>query len=274
MKRSEFVAQGAGATIALTLPRSPQTPSSGRLQIRRLHWAGVSLVMDDAQLFIDPVTENPTDPAPKPEVGNSFAVVSHHHNDHFDPANLALAVGKNGFVAMEESIGNWADTRTLPVQKVPMYQPVMMPRGKAVFCAIPVPAVDGLGAPQTSWVIDAQGIRVLHLGDTQWHGGFWDIARAYGPFDLMFLPINGFQQVAGRYREVGQPMSLSPAQAASAVELFRPTIAVPIHYGEPSPPTYLEADRPLETFLSLTKSSKSRIVALQQGDRLSLTRGA
>jgi L-ascorbate metabolism protein UlaG (beta-lactamase superfamily) len=228
--------------------------------------------MDGAQLFIDPVTEYPTDPVPTPEVENSFAVVSHHHSDHFDPANIAVAIGKNGFLALEETIGNWADTRTLNVMKVSMYQPVMMPRGKAIFCATPVPAIDGLGAPQTSWVIDAQGIRVLHLGDTQWHGGFWDIARAYGPFDVMFLPINGFQQVVGRYRKVGQPMSLSPAQAASAVELFRPAIAIPIHYGEPSPPTYLEVEHPLETFRALTESSQTRVVALQQGERLEVVR--
>jgi L-ascorbate metabolism protein UlaG (beta-lactamase superfamily) len=132
--------------------------------------------------------------------------------------------------------------------------------------------LDGLGAPQTSWIIEVGGMKLIHLGDTQWHGGLWDIARAYGPFDAAFVPINGFQQVAGRYANVGQPMSLSPAQAASALQLLRPTVAIPIHYGSPDPPTYLEMDRPLENFLDLAKKANVRVVALKPGESLSLAR--
>ncbi|MBC5815009.1 MAG: MBL fold metallo-hydrolase [Candidatus Eremiobacteraeota bacterium] len=274
LKRVEFMAAGA-ASIALTLPahaaaeRSPKTA----LHIRRLHWAGISLVVGDAQLFIDPVIENPGDPPLSAEAKDRFAIVSHHHGDHFDAQNIATAIGDRGFLVIEESVAKWADTRTLHVQRVAMYQPAMLPRGAATFCVIPVPAIDGLGAPQVSWVIEAAGLRALHLGDTQWHGGFWDIARAYGPFDVMFVPINGFQQVVARYRKVGQPMSMSPQQARSAVELFNPKVVVPIHYGEPDPPTYIEVDKPLEEFTSLMTASTSRVAVLKQGETLTLTRG-
>ncbi|MEV8425690.1 MBL fold metallo-hydrolase [Streptomyces niveus] len=33
-----------------------------------------------------------------------------------------------------------------------------------------VPAVDGLGNPQLNWVVEADGQRVFHGGDTMFHG--------------------------------------------------------------------------------------------------------
>ncbi len=274
MKRADFAATAGAATISMALPRKAAANGGSEtlpVRIKRLHWAGVSLVVGDAQLFIEPVIENPGDPPLTAEAKNRFAIISHHHGDHFDAKGVATAIGEGGFLALEENVAKWADTRGLPVVRVPLYQPVMMPRGAATFCAIPLPAVDGLGAPQASWVIEAAGVKALHLGDTQWHGGFWDIARAYGPFDLLFVPINGFQQVAGRYRNVGQPMTLSPQQAASALKLFSPAVAIPIHYGEPDPPTYLEVDKPLETFLALAKDTGTRVAALKEGESLTLT---
>jgi L-ascorbate metabolism protein UlaG (beta-lactamase superfamily) len=118
----------------------------------------------------------------------------------------------------------------------------MLPRGTAAFAAISVPAVDGLGHPQVSWVIDAGGKRVFHGGDTAWHGYWWDISRAYGPFDLVLLPINGFRQVQGRYTDTGVPMSLTPEQAAAAAHVLRARLAVPIHYGGSSPGYFEEPD--------------------------------
>lgn len=272
MKRSEFVLAAGGAAAVGSL--AARTNGADGVLIVRLHWAGISLIAGNAQLFLDPVTEFSSDPVPHPEVEYSFALVSHYHNDHFDPKNLALAIGKKGFVVLEEQTARIADHHMLPTQVASMYQPVFLPRMSAEFCAFAVPAVDGMGTPQNSWVIDVRGMRLLHLGDTQWHGGFWQVARAYGPIDVLFVPINGYQQVAGRYRQVGVPMSLSPSQAAAALEIFEPRLAIPIHYGEPSPPTYLETDHPLRTFLELTKRSSTQVRPLQQGEGLHLTRSS
>ena len=61
--------------------------------------------------------------------------------------------------------------------------------GRSAITALP--AVDGLGDPQVSWLVEAEGQRVLHLGDTIFHGYWWRMARRHGPFDLVFAPING-----------------------------------------------------------------------------------
>ena len=44
------------------------------------------------------------------------------------------------------------------------------------FTITAVPAVDGFGDPQVSWVIAAAGRRILHAGDTLFHGSWWLIA--------------------------------------------------------------------------------------------------
>ena len=52
-------------------------------------------------------------------------------------------------------------------------------------------ASDGFGSPQVSWLIEADGERVIHGGDTLWHGAWWDVALAHGPIDIACLPANG-----------------------------------------------------------------------------------
>lgn len=134
-------------------------------------------------------------------------------------------------MVVPETVAPWADTRGFRVQPAKMYEPVILPRGSGAFVAISVPAVDGLGHPQVSWVVDAAGRRIFHGGDTQWHGHWWDISRVYGPFDVAFLPVNEFRQVMGRYTDSGVPMSLTPEQAVSAASLLHARLVVPMHYG-------------------------------------------
>jgi L-ascorbate metabolism protein UlaG (beta-lactamase superfamily) len=56
-------------------------------------------------------------------------------------------------------------------------------------------------------------------------------ATAYGPFDLAFLPINGFRQTLGRTARVPAPMSLTPEQAVEVAQILGARRVVPIHYG-------------------------------------------
>jgi len=46
------------------------------------------------------------------------------------------------------------------------------------FSVIALPASDGLGSPQVSWLIEADGKRVIHCGDTLRHGAWWDVVPA------------------------------------------------------------------------------------------------
>jgi L-ascorbate metabolism protein UlaG (beta-lactamase superfamily) len=246
-----------------------------KLRVQRLSWAGVKLVCGNATLFVD-ASFNPAsagtatpDVALSADTRDRHALISHHHGDHFDAAALKGVLGESGIVVVPRSVTPWADTRAFRVQTARLYEPVILPRGSGTFAAISVPASDGLGHPQVSWVIDAAGQRIFHGGDTAWHGHWWDISRAYGPFDLVLLPINGFRQVQGRYTDSGVPMSLTPEQAASAAEILRARLAVPIHYGGASE-GYVEERDALERFLASARNRKVEARRVEPGSWIDL----
>lgn len=233
--------QRAHAAAASTAAQAP----AAALQVRKLGWAGVLIETASTSLFIDAT-------APKADKGeredllkaahDANALITHHHGDHFDHDTVARLLGKNGLLVCLRATADWMDRRSLRVQPVDLWQPVFFPRYGDDLVAFAVPAVDGWGIPQASWVIDGGGVRLFHGGDTQWHGQFADIGRAYGPFDAAFLPINGARQQVGRFTDEGVPAVLTPEQAAHAAKSLRARTIVPIHYGDPDPPKYVEVD--------------------------------
>jgi L-ascorbate metabolism protein UlaG (beta-lactamase superfamily) len=243
--------------------------------VQRLSWAGVKIVCGDATLFIDATYDPSSAATPTPDVPlqsetrERHALITHHHGDHFDAPALRALLGDNGIVVVPEAVASWADTRNLRTQPARLHEPLMLPRGTAVFMAISVPAVDGLGHPQVSWVVDAAGRRIFHGGDTAWHGYWWDIARAYGPFDLALLPINGFRQVQGRYTDTGVPMDLTPEQAAAEARVLGARLTVPIHYGQSSP-TYHEQENAVQRFVEAAKAASVNARIVTPGDWIDL----
>ena len=107
-------------------------------------------------------------------------------------------------------------------------------RGRSVtagpFTLTALPAVDGVGDPQVAWLVEAGGVRVLHLGDTMFHGYWWRMALRHGPFDVVLVPVNG-AVVGFPHRTPASPLpvALDPEQAALAAELLGARLAIPIH---------------------------------------------
>ncbi len=100
------------------------------------------------------------------------------------------------------------------------------------FALTALPAVDGLGDPQVSWLVEADGQRALHLGDTMFHGYWWRMARRHGPFDVVFAPVNG-AVIDFPHLQPPSPLAaaMEPEQAALACELLGARAVVPMHYG-------------------------------------------
>ncbi|GAB3568249.1 MBL fold metallo-hydrolase [Amycolatopsis endophytica] len=78
----------------------------------------------------------------------------------------------------------------------------------------------GPQAPATGHLVEAPGARVYVAGDTDLYPGM----RELGPVDVALLPVWGWGPNLG-------PGHLDPARAAEAVELVRPRLAVPVHWG-------------------------------------------
>jgi len=190
--------------------------------------------------------------------------VTHAHNDHFDVETLKRVLGERGYVIAHESIATYVVSRGLQVIPAATWEPVS--RGGFIFT--PVPASDGFGAEQVSWVVTYSGRRYLHGGDTLWHGRFGDIGAQYGPFDAVFLPVNGARLQNEPMLET--PGTMSPAQAVDAALLLRARSLVPIHYGNDNPPYYVEIPKPLETLRETATRREVPVTYLLPGETMTI----
>jgi hypothetical protein len=159
------------------------------LQAQRLAWAGVRLQLEKATLFLDPLI-NPDvwGPALKDKVipvepleGDRYVVVTHRHPDHFDPQAVRKILGEEGIIVCDPDVAPLAASYGFKVRVATHYAPILL----GDFTVTAVPAVDGYGDPQLSWVVFGGSRRIIHCGDTIWHGA-WCLAVAcesHGRFD-------------------------------------------------------------------------------------------
>ena len=138
------------------------------------------------------------------------------------------------------------------------------------FTCTALPAVDGLGDPQVSWLVEAGGTRVLHLGDTVFHGGWWQMARRAGPFDVVLAPING-AVVDFPHQQPPSPLpaTMVPEQAALAGELLGAATVIPMHYGGYAfEPHYVPIADARELFEAAARGRPFRATPLAVGESL------
>jgi L-ascorbate metabolism protein UlaG (beta-lactamase superfamily) len=223
------------------------------MRVRWLGWAGVEIEAEGATIVIDPLMDAAGTfaalgeaarqvelPMVHPPTGGAVAgLVSHLHRDHTDAGALLAALEPGATVhhpATIEPDGNPAlaqaehelTSKALPRRAVAAWETVTA----GPFTCTALPAVDGLGDPQVAWLVETGGQRVLHLGDTVFHGAWWQMARRAGPFDVVFAPING-AVVNFPHQQPASPLpaTMDPEQAALAGRLLDAATLVPMHYG-------------------------------------------
>jgi len=243
--------------MVTTLPGS----EPGDVRVQRLNWAGIRIVSGNVDLFIDTVITDIWDgdspyPLVKPEhpAGRAYAAITHTHSDHFDSAGLKQLLGERGRIFSDAGMSTYSASqghRVIPVEQFQSEQ-------RGPFTLMPLPSIDGLGGEQVAWLIIAGDKRYLHAGDTIWHGAWRTWGKLYGPFDAVFLPINGARQAAEPASEI--PLSMDPEQAVDAAVLLGARKLVPIHYGYNAPGQYEEVPDALEV---LRKTATRRGVEVE-----------
>jgi L-ascorbate metabolism protein UlaG (beta-lactamase superfamily) len=241
------------------------------MRIRRLSWAGVEVTIGGSRLLIDPL-QNVTPlreflGAPRAPLtpvvvdDGTWAAITHLHADHCDRDLL----------------------RRIPAKRVICHQPVaaelladaVAPTAARLwesleagpFRLVAVPSHDWRGDDQVAWVIEAEGHRLIHCGDTIWHGRWYQIARRYEPFDLAFLPINGVLARLPGFTATDVPATLTPEQAVEAAVVLRARRACPIHYGLfHNPPRYVEPDGVLTRFQTAAQRRTIEIAVPHDGE--------
>lgn len=247
------------------------------MQIRWLGWAGVEIEAQGERVVIDPLQ----DPAavfawlgervrrvPLPDVvpaqpGAIAGLLTHLHRDHADAAALGSALNAAATVYEPIDYGGATRQRAAVVQADQELTAAGLTRQPTAawtsvtagpFTLTALPAVDGTGDPQVSWLVEADGKRVLHLGDTMWHGWWWRISDRYQPPDLVLTPING-PRLTFPHRQPASPLpgAMDPEQAALAAQSLQAARLVPIHYdGYDLPGVYEPVTNPLERLTAAT----------------------
>jgi L-ascorbate metabolism protein UlaG (beta-lactamase superfamily) len=228
------------------IPTIAATRYDVRMRIVRLFWAGVEIESEGATLVIDllehtaPIRSFMGDQRLPMVFGSElldFALVTHLHPDHYDPDALRRKLRPDAKVFCDPVNARKIARDGFPVTGATLYEPISV----GPFTVTALPAVDGLGDPQVSFLVEFENIKLMHFGDTLWHGHWWKIRARCGPPDVAFLPINGAITQFPNMKPSGIPADLMPDQAASAAAFLEARVACPIHYGAfHNPPVYVE----------------------------------
>jgi L-ascorbate metabolism protein UlaG (beta-lactamase superfamily) len=267
--RRDFLRVAAATTLLAPMRSFAATPT---LRAQRLAWAGIRLQLDKDALFLDPLT-NPDvwGPILKDKFipvdgveGDRFVLVTHRHPDHFDRATVKSALGETGTLVCTADTAAAAASAGFRIRVAPLYEPLLLGN----FTATAVPASDGYGDPQVSWIVSGGGRRIIHCGDTLWHGAWWHIGRQYGPFDAAFLPING-ARFGWRKPVSDVPAVLTPEQAVAAAVVIDARLIVPIHYGITGADAYTEVANPEAALVEAARKRGVGVEIVRPGDWLS-----
>lgn len=247
------------------------------MRITWLGWAGVQIEARGQHVVIDPLLDplatfawlgKPAGSFPIPQVvaprrGAVAGLLTHLHRDHADAAALVGCLDAGAAVYEPADAGGSGTERLGIVQadqelNAAGLHRIHVPEWTSIavgpFQVTALPAVDGTGDPQVSWLVKAENRTVLHLGDTMWHGWWWRFRDRYGAPDAVLAPIDAAElRFPHRRPHSSSPGVMGPEQAAHAAELLSAARVVPIHYdGYDITAVYRPTPKPLERLLAAT----------------------
>jgi L-ascorbate metabolism protein UlaG (beta-lactamase superfamily) len=267
------------------------------MQVRWLGWAGAEIEHDGATVVIDPLDDAravfahlgdraaaiAVPEVVPPSAGRAVAgLVTHLHRDHADARALQTALTPGAPIL--EPCGQGSDpvdhlalvqadheltAAGFDRRSVTAWESVTI----APFTLTALPAVDGIGDPQVAWLVETDEARVLHLGDTMFHGYWWRIARRHGPFDAVLVPVNGaVLSFPHRKPPSPHPGAMDPDQAATAARILGARLAVPIHdHGYELDGTYEPVADAASRFLAAAADQQVPARILRPGETIAIT---
>jgi L-ascorbate 6-phosphate lactonase len=223
-------------------------PPAGCIAIAGLGQAGFAIRGAESTILLDPFLSARPDrlrpPIMDPREIRSIDLVlaTHEHGDHLDlptwtaiaaacPAaqfvlpialvDLAIAAGIAADRIHGLRIGSPLDASGVRVVAVPARHAVRMQDGYSEG----VPG-DPLGPRFVGYVVEVDGARVYHAGDTLRYDDQVETVRALAP-DVVLLPVNGRDEARERAGIVG---NMTPDEAADLAVALDPGLAIPMHH--------------------------------------------
>ncbi len=221
---------------------------AGQVALWWLGQSGFALRGGDATLLLDPFLSTghdrlvPRPFAPEQATGVDAILCSHEHLDHLDADSLpAMAAASPGAAVVVPApiVSQVTDLGIAPDRVIGAQpeQPIEL-RGLTVH---PLPAWHGIDVADAygfgrelsggryrylGYVVEADGVRVYHAGDTLVYEGMEEWLRRLAP-DVALLPINGRDRFREEQNLVGNMDHREAAQLADAVGVG---LLVPMHF--------------------------------------------
>ncbi|MEM1619647.1 MAG: metal-dependent hydrolase [Fervidicoccaceae archaeon] len=189
----------------------------------RITWLGHAafhVVLDDKNVLLDPWLSNPLAPAELPDPrAIELIVVTHAHGDHLGETLEIMKKSKRAkLVAIYELAEEIAESGVERERVIGgnIGGPIRTGVGNIEVALVPASHSSPRGCPVGAVLIGREAV-IYHAGDTGLSADMQWIGELYAP-DVALLPIGGH-------------FTMDPKQAAYAVKLIKPRIAVPMHYG-------------------------------------------
>ena len=184
-----------------------------------IKWLGHSafeILLDNKILYIDPWISNPKSPIKLQDISKAdYIFITHDHGDHFGES-VEIAKKTNATIVGIYEIANKAGQ--LGAKKTiggNIGGPIFLEENLITYL---VPALhSSLTGTPTGIIIRGSEKTIYHAGDTGVFGDMTIIHELYKP-DIALIPIGGHY-------------TMGPFEAAKAVELLKPEIVIPMHYG-------------------------------------------
>jgi L-ascorbate metabolism protein UlaG (beta-lactamase superfamily) len=160
--------------------------------------------------------------------------ISHNHYDHLDAdAVQQLARQPQGSPRFFVPLGLRAWFADLGITRVDEYDWWQTAGQEALrITFVPVQHWSRRGLTDTNrtlwggWVVEGEGLRLIHTGDTGYSADFKDIGERLGPFDMAFIPIGAYAP-----RWFMKVMHLDVPEAVRVRADLRAERAIGMHWG-------------------------------------------
>jgi N-acyl-phosphatidylethanolamine-hydrolysing phospholipase D len=197
-------------------------------------------------------------------------LISHNHYDHLDADSVtrlaAMPEGSPRFLVPKGLKAWFANLGITRVDEYDWWQETREGGLRMVFVPVQHWSKRTLtDANQTlwgGWVVEGEGLRLIHTGDTGYSKDFSDIGQRLGPFDMAFIPIGAYAP-----RWFMKVMHVDIPEAVQVREDLRAERAIGMHWG-----TFESlADEPLdEPPVELARQRRARGLTPAQFDVLKI----